>query len=146
MNNDAVELQALIRSKIPLSEHMGFEIRELDLNRISVFAPLEPNVNIHGTGFAGSLYSIAVLTGWAFCTNILNSLEPESDLVVSKSGIRFLKPVTGNIECRCNIEDSDRDQFIEKFLALGKGGLNLKIEIGTDAEAVLDLRYVAVQL
>lgn len=98
----ASALQATIRDSIPLSQAMQFSIDTLDLDEIRVSAPLEPNINIHGTGFAGSIYSIAVLTGWALCTHILQALEIDAELVVGKAGIRYLAPVTGNLECHCH--------------------------------------------
>ena len=67
MTDHLLELQQKIRTGIPLSETMEFEIAELTPNLIRVQAPLAPNVNVHGTGFAGSIYSIAVLAGWALC-------------------------------------------------------------------------------
>ena len=55
----ATQLQALINRSILLSEAMGYEIRALDARAITVGAPLAPNINIHGTGFAGSQYALA---------------------------------------------------------------------------------------
>ena len=66
--NAAEALEQKIRGSIPLSDAMQFHIEALSLDAIEVVAPLPPNVNIHGTGFAGSIYSVAVLTGWALCT------------------------------------------------------------------------------
>ena len=63
MNDAALALQHKIHESIPLSEAMQFSIASLSRESILVTAPLAPNVNIHGTGFAGSIYSLAVLSG-----------------------------------------------------------------------------------
>jgi hypothetical protein len=67
----AQALEQKIRTAIPLSAAMQFSIKVLNQDEIQVSAPLEPNINVHGTGFAGSIYSAAILTGWALCTHVI---------------------------------------------------------------------------
>ena len=43
--------------EIPLSAAMGLKIVDGDDGALTLRAPLEPNRNVHGTGFAGSLYA-----------------------------------------------------------------------------------------
>jgi thioesterase domain-containing protein len=145
MINPAEELQDLIRSNIPLSQEMQFSICHLDKSSIQVNAPLEPNVNIHGTGFAGSLYSLSVLTGWAMCFHLLNEAKIDASLVVSKAEIRYLKPVTGEIECYCEVTEAIKADFYQTLNAKGKSRLNLDIRIGDTPQAVLSARYVAIK-
>ena len=54
------ELTRKIRSAIPVSAAMQFSIDYLQVDEIRVSAPLQPNINVHGTGFAGSIYSMAI--------------------------------------------------------------------------------------
>ena len=140
----ASALQHKIRSTIPLSEAMQFEINALNLESISVSAPLQPNVNIHGTGFAGSIYSLAVLTGWALCTHILAELEIDAELVVAKGEIRYRAPVTGDFECHCMTTEAQRDEFVQGVETHGKGILNLEIQVGSQPAAVLQATYAAL--
>ena len=51
--------------QIPLSAAMGVELVSFDNNLLKVGADLQPNINLHGTGFAGSLYAINALCGWS---------------------------------------------------------------------------------
>ncbi len=136
----AIDLQQKIRSAIPLSDEMQFEIVELAENSICVRAPLAPNVNIHGTGFAGSIYSLAVLTGWALVTHITASQNISSELVVSKAEIRYLKPIDGDIVCRCEVTGSEINQFIRYFENKGRSRLRLEIKVGSN-QAVLNASY-----
>ena len=136
----ANDLQQKIRSTIPLSESMQFAIDELTDNSILVRAPLAPNVNIHGTGFAGSIYSLAVLTGWAMVTHIVTSRAISCELVVSKAEIRYLRPVVGNIECRCEVADGVIDQFIDYYENKGRSRIMLEIMVG-DSSATLNANY-----
>ncbi len=132
----AHNLQEKIRSTIPLSDAMQFDIVELTEKSIMVRAPLPPNVNIHGTGFAGSIYSLAILTGWAMLTHIIDSQDFEGDLVVGKAEICYLKPVSGDIECRCSVPDYLYEAFNKDMKNNSKAKISLKIEIG-DSQALL---------
>lgn len=141
--NAATRLQATIRESIPLSESMQFSIDSLDLDGIQVSAPLEPNVNIHGTGFAGSIYSVAVLTGWALCTHIINELELDAELVVGSAEIRYRAPVTGSLECQCHCDPAQRDAFQQSLRSAGKGKLMLEVKVGEAPQAVLQGTFYA---
>ena len=143
--NAAHELQKRIRATIPLADAMQFSIGELDVDRIRVSAPLEPNVNIHGTGFAGSLYSLAVLTGWALCMHLIDSFGLDAELVVGKGEIRYRAPVRGPIECRTACGIAEREAFAAGIRDAGKGKMRLEITVGDAAEAVLDATFVALR-
>lgn len=138
----ALDLQGKIRAAIPLSDAMQFNIVELKENSILVHAPLSPNVNIHGTGFAGSIYSLAVLTGWAMVTHIIKSQGFDGDLVVGKAEIRYRKPVGGDIECRCSVPDNLYQAFNRDMKTNGKAKLSLEIEVG-DSQALLNATFFA---
>ena len=92
---EALELQRLIRATIPLSEAMGYRITELSDTRIRVEAPPEPNINIHGTGFAGSLYALGILTAWGLCSHVVTAAGLDAELVVAEANIRYRAPVRG---------------------------------------------------
>ncbi|MFT5397378.1 MAG: thioesterase domain-containing protein [Gammaproteobacteria bacterium] len=133
----AAELEATIRTHIPLSEAMEFTIDSLSVDGIVVIAPLLPNRNIHGTGFAGSLYSIAVLSGWALTTHILSEAGVDAELVVGKAEITYLAPVKEDILCRCHCGAEARAIFLQSLKAKGKGRLELEVTVGESAAARL---------
>ena len=116
----AENLTQKIRSAIPLSESMQFSIDSLSQGEIRVSAPLQPNINIHGTGFAGSIYSLAVLSGWALCTHTMDELGMDGDLVVGKAEISYRAPVKGDIECFCEATEAQRQDFLQQFRDGGK--------------------------
>ena len=123
---------------------MEFTIESLDTGAIRVSAPLPPNVNIHGTGFAGSIYSLAVLTGWALATHILEDAGLDAELVVAKGEIRYRAPVTGALRCATQADADARDAFLRATRAQGKGRLRLEITVGDAPEAVLSATYCAL--
>jgi len=138
------DLEQKIRAAIPLSDAMQFSIDRIDLDEIRVSAPLEPNVNIHGTGFAGSIYAVAVLSGWALCRHIMETLEIDGDLVVAKAEIAYRAPVTSALECSCHVDTEARENFVKGFTRLGKGELELKVEVGDRPQAILQATYIAL--
>lgn len=127
-------LEQKIRASIPLSEAMQFSIDSLSQDAIYVTAPLAPNINIHGTGFAGSIYSLAVLTGWALCAHIMDELDIDAELVVGSASIRYRMPVTTDLLCKCLCNESQRASFKQGIESRGKGKLVLDIEVGESAE------------
>ena len=58
-------LQFRITSEFALARHIGIVVERADDSGIILSAPLLPNANYKGTAFGGSLFSVAVLTGWA---------------------------------------------------------------------------------
>ncbi len=140
----ADRLQQKIRNAIPLSDAMQFSITSLDLDSIRVVAPLPPNVNIHGTGFAGSLYSLAVLTGWALCNHILEEQGLDADIAIGKAEIRYRAPVTGDIECACASDAARRAAFEQGVREQGRGKIALEVSVGELPHAVLNATYVAI--
>jgi thioesterase domain-containing protein len=142
--NAATVLEQKIRRAIPLSDAMQFSIRNLSLDAIEVAAPLEPNINIHGSGFAGSIYSVGVLTGWALCTHIMAELGIEAELVVARAEIRYRAPVSGDLECSCTCSAAQRESFRRGIDEVGKGKLVMDIEVGGDRQAVLQATYIAI--
>ena len=142
--NAATVLEQKIRRAIPLSDAMQFSISNLSLDAIQVAAPLEPNINIHGTGFAGSIYSVGVLTGWALCTHIMDELGIEAELVVARAEIRYRAPIGGDLECRCACSAAQRESFRRGIDEVGKGKLVIDIEVGGDRQAVLQATYIAI--
>ena len=144
MVSQVLALQHKIRASIPLAEAMQFSIVELNPRSILVQAPLEPNVNIHGTGFAGSLYSLAILTGWALSTHIMELNQMRGELVVAKAEIKYRSPVTGTIRCFARTSEEDCEVFLRGFKSKSSGKLELAIEVGESGNAILQATYAAI--
>ena len=144
MSDHLIKLEQKIHSGIPLSEKMEFKIAELLPNSIRVQAPLAPNDNVHGTGFAGSIYSIAVLAGWALCTHIMELRGMKGDLVVASAEIKYRAPVTDGVSSSSEAGEVDCVTFQTDFETTGKGRLVLSVEVGDSPSAVLLGTYYAV--
>lgn len=87
------ELRAIWQQAIPLAEFMQLEVECFDGHRLRCSAPLAPNTNPHHTMFAGSIYSMATLTGWGMVYLQLKALCLQGDIVLADAQIRYLAPV-----------------------------------------------------
>jgi len=133
-----------IRETIPLSNAMQFSISSLEADSIVVRAPLSENFNLHGTGFAGSIYSTGILAGWALCFYNMELFEMVGDLVVGKAEIMYKSPVTDDIVCSASVNSEERKAFHQNFKDKGKSTLRLTIKIGESENAILKARYFAI--
>jgi thioesterase domain-containing protein len=95
------ELEALLHERIPLTQTLGCRVISAGIEGVRLRAPLAPNVNPHGTAFAGSLSSLALLAGWAWMLVSLRAENQEAAVVVRRCEIDYLSPVTGDFECLC---------------------------------------------
>lgn len=134
----AADLQRRITQYIPLSNAMDYGIVSLDDRRITVEAPLQPNSNIHGTGFAGSIYALGILTAWALCTHIAAQAGLEADLVVSKACIGYRVPIRGDIVCRSALTPAQVRGFVEDLASQGWARVALKVTVGDGPAAEID--------
>jgi thioesterase domain-containing protein len=126
-------LQNRIVGEFMLARHIGILVESADDAVVVLRAPLAPNANYKGTAFGGSLYSLAVLTGWAWVTRYLAAHGFSADAVIQESRVRFLAPVQG--ELRASTVAPPKAQ-IEKFRKMlqraGRGRIGLRVEIHYD--------------
>ncbi|HEY8520810.1 MAG TPA: YiiD C-terminal domain-containing protein [Gammaproteobacteria bacterium] len=117
-------LQAAWRG-IPLAAAMGIEAAAFDGETLHVRAPLAANINVHGTAFAGSLFSVCVLAAWGRLWLALHRQGVTARIVVTDSRIDYRRPVTGYIECRSRLEPADERALLDELLAAGRATLPL---------------------
>ncbi|MDB6082910.1 MAG: thioesterase domain protein [Gammaproteobacteria bacterium] len=123
-------LQERILSEFALARHIGIVVERADDDRIVLSAPLGPNANHQATAFGGSLFSVAVLTGWAWLTRYLDVAQLAADAVVQESTIRYLVPVQGVLRATLTAPPSDHvDKFRKMLQRAGRGRIRLAVDI-----------------
>ena len=140
-------LTAVLTRKIPLGGAMQMAIARLDETGIELHAPLAPSINDKGTAFGGALVSQMILAGWSLPRLLLRRADIDADLVIGRCEVRFLKPVEGDFNVRCNWpEAASVEAFIDQLRARGRAKLELAPECATDSEvaATLVARYAAL--
>lgn len=98
------ELQDTWHEKIPITEHMGITLYQYTERTIETRASLNKNINLHGSMFAGSIFSQATLTGWGMIFLQLKQKEMQGEIVLGDGNIHYHKPITMRPRAICNIE------------------------------------------
>lgn len=132
----AQQLNERIARQISMARHMGLRITAWDGHELRMDAPLAVNVNDKGTGFAGSLATLATLAGWALATLTAEAaLGRACEAAVFASDIRYLSPVTGDFYARVSAPPAEE---LQRFLATlekrGRAKLSLGAVIMQDGE------------
>lgn len=127
------ELTTEIRRGIPLAEAMGLEVLRADPRHVILTAPAQPNHNVHGTAFAGSLASLLTLTTWVQARCILEEAALTASVVARKGDTDYLKPVIGPLTAESLPPDQEEvRRFTEELRRTGKSRITLQARILTD--------------
>jgi thioesterase domain-containing protein len=124
------ELQSTWVREIPLAAAVGIEIAAIHDGELVVRAPLAPNRNLHGTAFAGSLYSVCVLAGWGAVWLALRRAGLDGLIVATDCRIRYRRAVTDEIVCRCSLASTDAERAAAELVAKGRTKLSLTCIVG----------------
>lgn len=111
VNTDAVllhknwcdELQHTWQEQIPITEHMGIKLVKYTGQTIETHASLNKNINLHGSMFAGSVYSLATLTGWGLLFLQLKREALNADIVLGDANIQYHKPLRNKPRAICRL-------------------------------------------
>jgi thioesterase domain-containing protein len=123
-------LQRRLIDEFPLARHLGVAVEAANDATLVLRAPFAPNANFKGTAFAGSLFSVAVLTGWAWLTRYLVSRQFLADAVIQESNVRYLAPVQGELHAILNAPHTDSLERFRKMLSrAGRGRIRLQVEV-----------------
>ena len=129
------ELQQLLHDEIPLTRAIGIEVREYDKQALTLYAPLHYNINHKSSAFGGSLYSVAVLSGWGLIYMLLRQYDLSGHIVIQESHTQYRKPVTTDIIARCAFDSQTQYQrFIQMYRRKGMARIQLQTCITCNAE------------
>lgn len=141
--NVAEELQALAetwRTEIPITDAMALVPLSWEDGVLTVAAELAPNVNVHGTAFAGSLYAVAALSGWGSVHLALRAAGIPASIVIAEASIRYRRPVQQRIVARCALGGEVLDAALADLAtARGKARIPLQARIEVDGELAAQL-------
>lgn len=140
----ADSLQQIWHQTIPLSKVMNINICYFD--RHSLITNCDPNINknLHNTMFAGSIYTLATLTGWGWVYFALQTQSQQADIVLAEGNIRYIAPLSGVANARTSLNLVNGN--VEP-LAQGKNA-RFKVEVevccGDKVVAAFTGSYVAI--
>jgi thioesterase domain-containing protein len=123
-------LQKRILNEFALAPHLRVKVDSADDDALMLRAPLAANSNDKGTAFGGSLFCLAVLTGWAWLTRYLAQHELDADAVIQESRIDYLLPVAGELHAALRAPPTAEVEKFRKALArAGRGRIHLYVEV-----------------
>ena len=140
------DLQAIWYQQIPLSKAMDMRIVDFADNTLTCCASLAPNVNVHGTAFAGSLYAVQALTGWGMMHLQLQLHELDASIVIANGQIDYAKPVAEEIVVSCSF--AGQEAAMDNLQKSGKGRFQLtsKVQLSDGSSAGSFFGLYAVRL
>jgi len=133
------ELQATLEREIPMSAQMGIRVHDWGPDGLVMRMPLNPNRNHQQTAFAGSLSALCTIAGWGYVFLLLRELDRRGSIVIHRSTIKYLEPVTSSeIYAVCRAASADETQhFLEMLDDKGQTKLDVAVEVaGREGPAV----------
>ena len=109
---------------------MELSISSFDGVRLVTQARLEPNVNVHGTAFAGSLYAIQALTGWGMMHLQTRILAIDASILITHGNIDYAAPVKEDIIAVCDFYNLGEE--VQDLVEKHKARFNLTCSVMTD--------------
>jgi thioesterase domain-containing protein len=123
------ELEETWHRDIPLAAAMRIAVQSYDGRTLTVRAPRAANRNLHGTAFAGSVFSICVLAGWGAAWLTWREQAANGLIVVADSKIQYRRAVTGDLVASCAADVTALAAALEQFRAVGRASLSLECTI-----------------
>jgi thioesterase domain-containing protein len=137
---DAAEafLQGVLHAEIPLTRAIGLRVAAYTGDTLTLAAPLEPNTNHKSTAFGGSLYSVAVLSGWGLLYLRLRDLAISAHVVIHETQVRYLRPVTGELVATARLAPGESlERAVKLFRRRGRARIGLDVQITQEGAAAV---------
>jgi thioesterase domain-containing protein len=140
------ELESYLHEHIPLSRAMAVRVVRCGPGEVELAAPLEPNVNVHGTAFGGSVATLGVLAAWSALHLKLQAEGMANQLVIHRSKIEYLAPIAGPFGAVAVLDEAGWPGFTHTFQRRGKARLSVVAELifAGKVAARLDGEFVAI--
>lgn len=143
---DADSLTAYLHQQVPLTRAMQVHVVSVTPSAVQLGAPLEPNINLHGTAFGGSLATLAVMAGWCAADSALKAHGAEFSLVIQSCKCDFLAPATGELRASAELS-SDAATALAVLERKGKARLETQAVVSSGGREVLRMQgtYAAIR-
>lgn len=127
-------LRTYLHDHIPLSRAMAVEVVEASAAHVLLEAPLEPNINMHGTMFGGSAATLALLAAWSVMHLKLEAEGIASQLVIHRTATEYLLPITGLARASAHLDEASWSGFLQTYQRRGRARLSVAAELLFDGK------------
>ena len=129
-----VEITTYLHKHIPITSSLGATVESFDGEKVTVSAPLKPNLNHRNTAFGGSISALGILSGWTLLFLKLKESGIKNRLVIQKSSFDFLDPVDGDFQATCSMPTPEKwDKFIKTLKKHGRARITVQSKIGSSS-------------
>jgi thioesterase domain-containing protein len=128
-------LEARWHDEIPITASMGIAVDGYDGTTLCVRAALAQNINVHGSVFAGSLFSLASLCGWGLVYLQLLQHSTSGSIVFVDGHLRCLKPARDDIVATAAWSES-AEAALHELHGRGRCRLTLWARVVSEGETV----------
>ncbi len=135
-----------LHRNIPLSRAMDVTVVSASAAEVVLEAPLDPNINVHGTMFGGSVSTLGLLAAWSVLHLRLEAEGIANQLVIHRTEVEYLLPVQGCVRAAATLVGADWESFLHMLERRGKARLNVTAELLFDGKVAARLvgEFVAV--
>jgi thioesterase domain-containing protein len=138
---DVAGLQAYLSARIAPARALGLNVDATE--PVTIAAPLEPNVNDKGTAFAGSLFSVAALAGWAHVMRLCAEQSLEADVLLQAAKSQFLAPARAGFRATVLEPAPSRRERLARMLAhSGRGRIEIAVSVNCQETPVMSFAGV----
>lgn len=121
------QLQQAWYQHISLSKKMGIRISQYTGKKFMTTMPEIGNQNPHHTLFAGSLFTLATLTGWGLIWLLLRERQLSGTIILADAHIRYIKPVIGQPGAVADLSSLAGD--LDRLAQGSKARMQLEVEL-----------------
>lgn len=142
------EAQDYLHSEIPITRQMGIEVKTLENEEVTLFAPLALNANHFNSAFGGSVDSLFLTTGWAYLRLITHHYDPGPTIIGNRSETTFFRPITRDFAARLVMPEKKAiKKFLKDYEKKGKAKIVLEAVIAEQGKkyASFEGTYVIVK-
>lgn len=108
--------------------------------RVTVAAPLAPNLNHRDTAFGGSVAALAILAGWTLVHVRLRDAGIAAHTVIQTSEVRYLAPIEAPFEAEARPPAPTAwKRFLATLKRRGRGRVHLQVGVRSDGAVVATL-------
>jgi thioesterase domain-containing protein len=140
----AIELTKLWHNTIPMSKAMNLAICYYDKQQLISHCDPAFNQNLHHTMFAGSIYTLATLTGWGWVYLQLQQRQLVGDIVLADAQIKYKKPIKGPARAELSQDDCIGDLASITHQRKAKISVTCKIYCGDLVCAIFTGSYAVI--
>ncbi len=132
------ELKNTWHQTIPAAKAQQITPVYYDQTQFFVTADRTATKNLHNTIFAGSIYTLATLTGWGWVYMLLKQHNLKADIVLGKADIKYTKPLTGEPVAYTKAEFTSGDIALINSAKTAKISIKVHVCDGDSTAAVFN--------